>query len=49
MFKVAEGAIPAFGPAPRPLPQLPLKVDSAGFLRAQRGYNQPVGPGYWER
>ena len=49
MFKVAERAVPEFGPAPRPLPQLPLKVDGAGFLRAQRGYDQPVGPGYWER
>jgi len=49
MFDVEEGAIPTFGPAPRPLPQLPLYVDSFGFLRAQRGYDQPVGPGYWER
>ncbi|MGH9303393.1 MAG: ubiquinol-cytochrome C reductase, partial [Acidimicrobiales bacterium] len=37
------------GPAPRPLPQLPLKVDSKGYLRAQRGYDEPVGPGFWER
>jgi ubiquinol-cytochrome c reductase iron-sulfur subunit len=49
MFNVMNGAIPQFGPAPRPLPQLPLYVDSAGYLRAQGGYDQPVGPGYWER
>ena len=42
-------ANPVFGPAPRPLPQLPLMIDSAGFLAAQAGYDQPVGPGFWER
>jgi len=49
MFNVRNGALPQFGPAPRPLPQLPLAVDSEGFLIAAGGYNQPVGPGYWER
>ena len=49
MFNVANGAEPTFGPAPRPLPQLPLYVDGRGYLRAQAGYDQPVGPGYWER
>jgi ubiquinol-cytochrome c reductase iron-sulfur subunit len=49
MFNVADRATPTFGPAPRPLPQLPLMVDSSGYLRAAAGYNQPVGPGYWER
>lgn len=49
IFDVASGAIPEFGPAPRPLPQLPLKVDSAGFLRSQGGFDQAVGPGFWER
>ena len=48
-FNVLNGAIPEFGPAPRPLPQLPLYVDASGYLRAQDGYNQPVGPGFWER
>lgn len=49
LFDVLDGAQPVFGPAPRPLPQLPLMIDSQGFLRAQAGYDQPVGPGFWER
>ena len=49
MFDVTNGAIPQFGPAPRPLPQLPLYVDAAGYLRSQKGFDQPVGPGFWER
>ncbi|HEX2291654.1 MAG TPA: menaquinol-cytochrome C reductase, partial [Pseudonocardiaceae bacterium] len=38
-----------FGPAARPLPQLPLSVDSEGYLVAQRDFTEPVGPSYWER
>ena len=49
MFDVKNGGLPNFGPAPRPLPQLALYVDSDGYLRAQGGYHEPVGPGYWER
>jgi ubiquinol-cytochrome c reductase iron-sulfur subunit len=51
LFDVGPGqaAQPVFGPAPRPLPQLPLYVDSAGYLRAQAPYDEPVGPGYWYR
>ena len=49
MFNVTNGAIPEFGPAPRPLPQLPLYIDAEGNIRAQDGYDQPVGPGFWER
>ena len=49
LFDVLDGAKPVFGPAPRPLPQLALYVDSAGYLRAQAPYDQPVGPGFWER
>jgi ubiquinol-cytochrome c reductase iron-sulfur subunit len=49
MFNATNGAIPQFGPAPRPLPQLPLYIDTDGYIRAQDDYNQPVGPGFWER
>jgi ubiquinol-cytochrome c reductase iron-sulfur subunit len=49
LFDVTKGAQPVFGPAPRPLPQLPLYIDDDGFIRAQAGYDQPIGPGFWER
>jgi ubiquinol-cytochrome c reductase iron-sulfur subunit len=49
VFDVLDGAEPVFGPAPRPLPQLPLYVDDEGYLRAQHGFDEPVGPGFWER
>ncbi len=49
LFDVLDGAQQVFGPAPRPLPQLPLYIDSLGYLRAQAPYDQPIGPGFWER
>jgi ubiquinol-cytochrome c reductase iron-sulfur subunit len=49
MFNVRNGAVPQFGPAPRPLPQLPLMFNADGYLVAQAGYDQAVGPGFWER
>jgi ubiquinol-cytochrome c reductase iron-sulfur subunit len=48
-FDVLRDCKPVFGPAPRSLPQLPLTVDSEGYLVSQSGYDQPVGPGYWNR
>ncbi|BAS09048.1 ubiquinol-cytochrome c reductase iron-sulfur subuni [Arthrobacter sp. Hiyo4] len=38
-----------FGPASRPLPQLPIAVDAEGYLVATSDFNEPVGPSYWER
>ena len=38
-----------FGPAVRPLPQLPITVDSDGYLIAQSDFKEPVGPSFWER
>jgi ubiquinol-cytochrome c reductase iron-sulfur subunit len=48
-FDVTNGAEVVFGPAPRPLPQLQIFVDGAGFLRAAGDFSEPVGPGFWNR
>ncbi len=48
-FLATEGARVIFGPATRALPQLPIGVDSAGYLIALSGFNEPVGPSFWER
>ncbi len=48
-FDIADGAKVVFGPASRPLPQLPITVDDEGYLVAQSDFNEPVGPSYWER
>lgn len=48
-FSVPDGAEPTFGPATRPLPQLPIGVDGAGYLVARGDFAQPVGPGFWNR
>lgn len=48
-FEALEGARPSFGPAARPLPQLPIEIDDQGFLRALGDFPEPVGPGFWDR
>jgi quinol---cytochrome c reductase iron-sulfur subunit len=48
-FDAANGANVIFGPAARALPQLPLMVDSDGYLAAASDFTQPVGPSFWER
>jgi ubiquinol-cytochrome c reductase iron-sulfur subunit len=48
-FDASAGASVIFGPAPRPLPQLPLMVDADGFIAAASDFTQPVGPSFWER
>jgi ubiquinol-cytochrome c reductase iron-sulfur subunit len=45
---VLRGAVPTFGPAARPLPQLPLEVDGDGYLVARGDYPEPVGPSFWD-
>jgi ubiquinol-cytochrome c reductase iron-sulfur subunit len=47
-FDVADGAKPFFGPAARPLPQLPLGVDDEGVLIALGDFYEPVGPAFWD-
>jgi ubiquinol-cytochrome c reductase iron-sulfur subunit len=49
VFDVLDAAQPKSGPATRPLPQLPLAVDAEGFLVAQSDYQEPIGPGFWNR
>ncbi|MEZ5410129.1 MAG: Rieske (2Fe-2S) protein [Acidimicrobiales bacterium] len=49
LFNVLDEARPVFGPATRPLPQLPLTVDGEGYLVAQGDYPEPIGPGFWAR
>jgi len=46
-FDVLRAAAVEFGPAGRPLPQLPLTVDAAGALRAGGPLSGPVGPSWW--
>jgi ubiquinol-cytochrome c reductase iron-sulfur subunit len=46
-FDPATGGSVLFGPAGRPLPQLPLYVDPAGHLRAAGNFSGPVGPAWW--
>jgi ubiquinol-cytochrome c reductase iron-sulfur subunit len=46
-FDPADGGSVLFGPAGRPLPQLPLMVDRRGNLRAAGNYSGPVGPSWW--
>jgi ubiquinol-cytochrome c reductase iron-sulfur subunit len=47
-FDVLRGAIPVFGPAARPLPQLPIEVDPEGYLVALGDFPEPIGPGFWD-
>jgi ubiquinol-cytochrome c reductase iron-sulfur subunit len=49
VFDVLDHARPIFGPAARPLPQLPLTVDDQGYFVARGDFPEPVGPSFWER
>jgi ubiquinol-cytochrome c reductase iron-sulfur subunit len=46
-FDPADGGSVIFGPAGRPLPQLPLEIDGSGYLRAAGVFSGPVGPSWW--
>lgn len=46
-FDPFTGGKVIYGPAGRPLPQLPLEIDSDGNLRAAGDYSARVGPGWW--
>jgi ubiquinol-cytochrome c reductase iron-sulfur subunit len=46
-FDPTSGAKVLFGPAGRPLPQLPLLIDTDGVLRAGGNYSDPIGPSWW--
>jgi ubiquinol-cytochrome c reductase iron-sulfur subunit len=48
-FDLADNGKVVFGPAARPLPQLPITVDDEGYLVAQSDFHEPVGPSFWER
>jgi ubiquinol-cytochrome c reductase iron-sulfur subunit len=48
-FDVTDACKVVFGPAARPLPQLPITVDKDGYLIAQSDFNEPVGPSFWDR
>ncbi|MBS4752341.1 Rieske (2Fe-2S) protein [Nocardioides sp. zg-ZUI104] len=48
-FDLADSGKVVFGPAGRPLPQLPLAVDDEGYLVAASDFDEPVGPSFWER
>ncbi|WP_425460989.1 Rieske 2Fe-2S domain-containing protein [Leekyejoonella antrihumi] len=48
-FDLTEDCKVIFGPAKRALPQLKISVDDEGYLVADHGFDQPVGPSFWER
>jgi ubiquinol-cytochrome c reductase iron-sulfur subunit len=48
-FDLTQECKVIFGPASRPLPQLPIAVDDEGYLVATSDFKEPVGPSYWER
>jgi ubiquinol-cytochrome c reductase iron-sulfur subunit len=48
-FLITEDARPVFGPAVRPLPQLPIELDDQGYFVARSDFIEAVGPSYWNR
>ncbi|MEZ0363350.1 ubiquinol-cytochrome c reductase iron-sulfur subunit [Mycobacterium sp. pUA109] len=48
-FDALHFAKPVFGPAARALAQLPITIDTDGYLVANGDFAEPVGPAFWER
>jgi ubiquinol-cytochrome c reductase iron-sulfur subunit len=46
-FDPFTGGTVTYGPAGRPLPQLPLSIDAGGGLRAAGNFSGRVGPSWW--
>jgi ubiquinol-cytochrome c reductase iron-sulfur subunit len=46
-FAPGDGGRVIFGPAGRPLPQLPVMIDSDGVLRAAGRFDEDVGLAWW--
>jgi ubiquinol-cytochrome c reductase iron-sulfur subunit len=46
-FDPFTGGTVIYGPAGRPLPQLPLMIDSSGYLAAAGNFSARVGPSWW--
>ncbi len=46
-FDILTGANPIFGPAGRPLPQLPISIAADGTFTAEGDFPEPVGPSFW--
>jgi ubiquinol-cytochrome c reductase iron-sulfur subunit len=47
-FIATEYGKPVFGPAARPLPQLPITVNDEGYLVATGDFPEAIGPSFWE-
>ncbi|MBB6119312.1 ubiquinol-cytochrome c reductase iron-sulfur subunit [Nocardiopsis algeriensis] len=47
-FDASDAAKVVFGPAHRPLPQLPIGVDDEGYLVARGDFTAPPGPTFWD-
>ncbi len=47
-FLITDSARVVFGPATRPLPQLPIAVNDEGYFVARGDFIEPVGPAFWE-
>lgn len=48
-FDMTDDCKVIFGPAKRPLPQLPITVDDEGYIVAADSFREPIGPSFFER